>query len=214
VSVIEAQVDAGYESPSGFRAAFARLIGEAPVKAQGRELLFADWIDTPLGSMVAVADQTLLHLLEFHDRKALPAEMERLKRTARSAVVPGRTAPIEQIATELNAYFAGQSGEFRTPLALDGTAFERRVWARLMRIPIGETRSYSDIAREIATIEAVRAVARANGANRIAIVVPCHRCIGADGSLTGYGGGLERKQWLLRHEGKMRPVGLFTEEIR
>ncbi|PDT53885.1 MULTISPECIES: trifunctional transcriptional activator/DNA repair protein Ada/methylated-DNA--[protein]-cysteine S-methyltransferase [Sinorhizobium] len=213
-SVIAAQVDAGYESPSGFRAAFARLIGEAPAKAQGRELLFADWIDTPLGPMVAVADQTHLHLLEFHDRKALPAEMERLKRTARSAVVPGRTPPIEQIETELKAYFAGLSGEFLTPLALDGSAFERQVWARLMQIPIGETRSYSDIAREVATIETVRAVARANGANCIAIVVPCHRCVGADGSLTGYGGGLERKQWLLRHEGKMRPVGLFTEEMR
>ncbi|ASY67528.1 bifunctional transcriptional activator/DNA repair enzyme AdaA [Sinorhizobium fredii] len=213
-SVIAAQVDAGYESPSGFRAAFARLIGAAPARAQGRELLFADWIDTPLGPMVAVASQTHLHLLEFHDRKALPAELERLKQTARSAVVPGRTPPIEQIDAELKAYFAGQPVEFLTPLALDASAFERQVWARLMQIPIGETRSYSDMAREVATIESVRAVARANGANRIAIVVPCHRCIGADGSLTGYGGGLERKQWLLRHEGKMRPVGLFTEEMR
>ncbi|WEX77820.1 trifunctional transcriptional activator/DNA repair protein Ada/methylated-DNA--[protein]-cysteine S-methyltransferase [Sinorhizobium numidicum] len=207
--VIEAQIDAGYDSPSGFRAAFAKLMGEAPATAQGRELLFADWIETPLGPMVAVADQTHLHLLEFHDRKALPAEMESLKRKTRSAVVPGRTPPIDQIDAELKTYFAGNSGDFRTPMALDGSAFERQVWTKLSQIPLGETRSYSDIARETGTIQAVRAVARANGSNCIAIVVPCHRCIGADGSLTGYGGGLWRKQWLLRHEAKMRPVGLF-----
>ena len=209
VRVIEAQIDAGYESPSGFRAAFARLIGEAPARSQGRELLFADWIETPLGPMVAVADQTHLHLLEFHDRKALPAEMESLKRKTLSAIVPGRTPPIDQVESELMDYFAGRSAGFRTPLALDGSAFERQVWARLVAIPVGETRSYSDIAREVATMRAVRAVARANGANRLAIVVPCHRCIGADGSLTGYGGGLGRKRWLLRHEGRMRPVELF-----
>jgi AraC family transcriptional regulator of adaptative response/methylated-DNA-[protein]-cysteine methyltransferase len=208
-SVIEAQIDAGYESPSGFRAAFGRLIGQAPAKSQGRVLLFADWIETPLGPMVAVADQTHLHLIEFHDRKALPAEVENLKRKTHSAVVPGRTPPIDQVERELNDYFAGRSAEFRTPLALDGSAFERQVWAELVAIPVGETRSYSDIARKVATPQAVRAVARANGSNCLAIVVPCHRCIGADGSLTGYGGGLRRKQWLLRHEGRMRPVGLF-----
>ncbi|MCA1369229.1 bifunctional transcriptional activator/DNA repair protein Ada [Bradyrhizobium sp. BRP14] len=208
-SVIEAQIEAGYESPSGFRAAFAKLIGEAPARSQGRALLFADWIETPLGPMVAVADRTHLHLLEFHDRKALPAELESLKRKVRSAVVPGRTPPIDQIEAELKAYFEGRSGDFCTPLALDGSAFERQVWARLIEIPLGETRSYGEIARKVATMEAVRAVARANGSNRIAIAVPCHRCIGADGSLTGYGGGIARKQWLLRHEGKMRPVGLF-----
>lgn len=212
--VIDAQFDAGYSSPSGFRAAFAKLLGEAPAMAQGRELLFADRIDTPLGPMVAVADRTHLHILEFHDRKALPSELEKLKRQTRSAVVPGRTAPIDQMEEELKAYFSGEIEEFRTPLALGGTAFERAVWANLVKIPPGETRSYGDIAREVATIQAVRAVAKANGSNQIAIVIPCHRCIGADGSLTGYGGGLWRKQWLLRHEGKMKPVGLFAEDMQ
>ncbi|ASY61542.1 ADA regulatory protein [Sinorhizobium sojae CCBAU 05684] len=206
-SVIEAQIDAGYESPSGFRAAFARLIGEAPATSQGRQLLFADWVETPLGPMIALADQKYLHLLEFHDRKALPGEVEALKRKLRSAVVPGRTPPIDQIEAELKAYFTGQSGEFRTPLALDGSALERKVWEELAQIPLGETRSYSDIARAVGTAQMARAVARANGSNRIAIVVPCHRCIGADGSLTGYGGGLGRKEWLLRHERKMRSTG-------
>ena len=211
-SVIDAQLEAGYESPSGFRAAFARLIGEAPAMTQGRELLYADWMETPLGPMIAVADETRLHLLEFHDRRGLPAEMERLRRRTRSSIAPGRTPPIEQIKTELMAYFKGESGAFNTPLALSGTAFERQVWAKLQDIAPGQTRSYGDIALEINTIKAVRAVAKANGANQIAIVIPCHRCIGSDGSLTGYGGGLWRKQWLLRHEGRM--ADLFSEEKR
>ncbi len=210
--VIDAQLEASYGSASGFRAAFARLIGDAPVTAQGREILYADWMETPLGPMVAVGDKTHLHLLEFHDRKALPTEMDDLKRKTRSAVIAGRTAPIEQIDAELKAYFDGENGDFKTPLSLDGSAFERAVWEKLLEIPLGETRSYGDIAREVDTLLAVRAVARANGSNRIAIVIPCHRCIGSDGSLTGYGGGLWRKQWLLRHEGKMRPVGLFAKE--
>jgi AraC family transcriptional regulator of adaptative response/methylated-DNA-[protein]-cysteine methyltransferase len=211
-SVIDAQLEAGYESPSGFRAAFARLIGEAPAMTQGRELLYADWMETPLGPMVAVADEAYLHLLEFYDRRGLPAEMERLRRRTRSSIAPGRTPPIEQIETELMAYFKGESGAFNTPLALSGTAFERQVWAKLQDIAPGQTRSYGDIALEINTIKAVRAVAKANGANQIAIVIPCHRCIGSDGSLTGYGGGLWRKQWLLRHEGRM--AELFSEEKR
>ncbi|QRM54052.1 trifunctional transcriptional activator/DNA repair protein Ada/methylated-DNA--[protein]-cysteine S-methyltransferase [Sinorhizobium sp. BG8] len=209
--VIEAQFEAGYESPSGFRTAFARLVGKAPAMSSGNDLLFADWMETPLGPMVMVGDKTHLHLLEFHDRKALPAELKALQAKTKANVVSGRTQPIEQMEEELKAYFAGQSAEFRTPLALAGSEFEKKVWRKLLEIPIGETRSYGDIARELDTIEVVRAVARANGANRIAIVIPCHRCIGSDGSLTGYGGGLWRKQWLLRHEGKMRPVGLFAE---
>ncbi|APO66135.1 methylated-DNA--protein-cysteine S-methyltransferase protein [Rhizobium gallicum] len=206
--VIDVQLDAGYESGSGFRAAFQRLIGKAPAMSQNRELLFADWFETPLGPMVAVADQTHLHLLEFHDRKALQAELENLQRKTRSLVAAGRTPAIEQIDAELRAYFDGQSANFKTPLALgNSTGFERAVWAKLREIPVGERRAYGDLAREMENPQLVRAVGRANGANQLAIVIPCHRVVGADGSLTGYGGGLWRKQWLLRHEGKMRPKG-------
>jgi AraC family transcriptional regulator of adaptative response/methylated-DNA-[protein]-cysteine methyltransferase len=213
--VIDAQFEAGYESASGFRAAFQRLIGAAPVLSQNRELLFADWFDTPLGPMVAVADQTHLHLLEFHDRKGLPAELDSLQRKTRSAVAAGRTKALDQIEAELGTYFEGRSAEFSTPLALGGgTVFEREVWMKLMDIPVGETRAYGDLAREMDNPQLVRAVGRANGANRLSIVIPCHRVIGADGSLTGYGGGLWRKQWLLRHEGKMRPKGLSMEGMQ
>lgn len=213
--VIDAQIEAGYESGSGFRAAFQRLIGKAPVMSQKRDLLFADWFETPLGPMVAVADQTHLHLLEFHDRKALPAELDKLQRKTRSSVAAGRTPAIDQIDTEVKDYFDGRSAAFRTPLALGfGTAFERQVWSKLMEIPVGETRAYGDIARDMENPQMVRAVGRANGANQMAIVIPCHRLIGADGSLTGYGGGLWRKQWLLRHEDEMKTKGLFVEEIQ
>lgn len=212
--VIDAQLEAGYESPSGFRAAFQRLLGDAPAAALGRELLSFDWLETPIGPMVAIGDATHLHLLEFHDRKALPTELAALKRATRSAIVPGRTAPIDRIEGELKAYFTGDMGPFQTPLAPGGTPFERNVWEKLVKIPAGRTRSYGDIAREVATIQSARAVAHANGSNRIAIVIPCHRCLGADGSLTGYGGGLWRKQWLLRHEAKAKPESPFVEETQ
>lgn len=158
------------------------------------------WLDTPVGPMRAVADETHLLGLEFHDECSDPEP-------ARS---PGLSAPLVQIEAELKAYFAGESAEFQTPLRTGGNDLERKVWARLMRVPLGETCSYGDIARETGSIDAVRVVARYCGTNPIPLVIPCHRCIGSDGSLTGFGAGLWRKKWLLRHEGRMRPVGLFA----
>lgn len=198
--VIEAQLDAGFESPSGFRAAFARLLGQAPGSFTGRELLKADWIETPLGPMIAVSDANALHLLEFIDRKALPAELKKLRKLARGDLGLGRYGPTDQIEAELKAFFAVESAKFDVPIAQHGSAFTCSVWDALRRIPPGETRSYSDIAAAIGRPTATRAVARANGANPIALVIPCHRVIGADGSLTGYGGGLWRKQRLIELE--------------
>ncbi|AMY68576.1 DNA-O6-methylguanine--protein-cysteine S-methyltransferase / transcriptional regulator Ada [Frigidibacter mobilis] len=171
-------------------------------------LLQADWIDTPIGPMIAVADRRSLHLLEFADRKALPAELARLRKMA-GGIGLGRPAPIDQIAAELGAFFAGTSADFATPLALHGSAFTRAVWQILRQIPPGTTRSYGDIARQMGRPEAARAVARANGANQIALVIPCHRVIGADGALTGYGGGLWRKQRLIELEAALaHPLSL------
>ncbi len=198
--VIDAQLEAGFDSSSGFRVAFAKLLGQAPGKFTGRELLKADWIKTPLGPMIAVSDHKFLHLLEFIDRKALPAELGKLRTMVRGDLGLGRFAPTDQIEAELGAFFSGTSARFDVPLALHGSAFTRTVWEKLQQIPPGETRSYGDLAREIGRPTAIRAVARANGANQIAIVVPCHRVIGADGSLTGYGGGLWRKQGLIELE--------------
>ncbi|NID04808.1 bifunctional transcriptional activator/DNA repair protein Ada [Luteibacter jiangsuensis] len=201
-SVIDAQQEAGYASGSGFREAIARLLGDCPTELRGREWLKAEWVETPIGSMLAVADARSLHLLEFFDRAALPNELKRLRAATRSTIAFGRTAAIERIEAELREYFAGTRHTFETPLAMHGSPFTRAVWDELMAIPPGTTRSYSEIAAAAGRHTAVRAVARANGANQIAIVIPCHRVIGADGSLTGYGGGLWRKDWLLRHERK------------
>ena len=199
-SVIDAQLDAGFDSPSAFRAAFAKLMGVAPGSLSRNALLRADHIKTPLGDMIAVCDARALHLLEFADRKALPAEMKRLHKAAKGSIGIGRFATHDQIAAELGAFFDKTNDRFTTPLALHGTPFTRDVWKALQTIPAGETRSYSAVAASIDAPHAMRAVARANAANQIAIVIPCHRVIGADGSLTGYGGGLWRKQQLIALE--------------
>ncbi|MBL1437129.1 MAG: bifunctional transcriptional activator/DNA repair protein Ada [Rhodobacteraceae bacterium] len=198
--VIDAQLDAGFESSSAFRAAFATLLGCAPGALGTTGLLLADWIETPIGDMISLCSTTHLHLLEFIDRKALPAELSRLNAMAKGEIGIGRTARSEQIRAELAAYFSGESAVFATPTALYGSAFTRAVWGELQKIPAGETRSYGQIAQQISRPSAARAVARANGANQIALVIPCHRVIGADGALTGYGGGLWRKQRLLEIE--------------
>jgi AraC family transcriptional regulator of adaptative response/methylated-DNA-[protein]-cysteine methyltransferase len=200
--VIEAQLDAGYDSASGFRDAINRLIGDTPARLASRTLLFADWLESPIGPMLAVADEKSLHLLEFVDRKGLPGELTRLRQATGSAIAFARTPPIAQIETELAAYFAGTCATFATPLARFGPPFTRAVWDALLAIPPATTRAYSELAASLGAETASRAVARANGANQLAIVIPCHRVIGLDGSLTGYGGGLWRKAWLLRHEAR------------
>lgn len=202
--VIDAQIDAGFESPDAFRNAFARILGLAPAQLQKDGLLRADWIKTPLGTMIAVCDQSALHLLEFSDRKALPQELKKLYKASHGAIGIGRYPAHDMLEHELDAFFAGRSAKFTIPLVMHGSAFTRDVWRVLQHIGAGQTRSYSEIARAVEKPLAVRAVARANGANQIAIIVPCHRVIGADGSLTGYGGGLWRKQKLIEIEAQYR----------
>jgi AraC family transcriptional regulator of adaptative response/methylated-DNA-[protein]-cysteine methyltransferase len=161
--------------------------------------------------MIAVADEDALHLIEFADRPSLPAALNRLQQATRSGVTVGRVPPIDQVEVELADYFDGRSSGFETPLAFRGSAFARDVWQRLREIPLGELRSYSELAAAVGRPAAVRAAARANGANPFAIVVPCHRVIGADGSLTGYGGGLWRKRWLIEHESRLTAKARRTE---
>lgn len=202
-SVIDAQLDAGYESGSGFRSAMTKLFGAAPANLRDKTLLRADWIETPIGPMMAIADQHALHLLEFAERKALPAEIRKLQKFTGSGIIMGRHPPIDEIEEELKAYFTGEDRGFRTRLAGHGSPFQRQVWEALRAIPVGVSRTYGSIAAELGLPSSTRAVAGANGANQIAIVIPCHRVLGADGSLTGYGGGLWRKRWLIEHERRM-----------
>ncbi|RCW84280.1 methylated-DNA--[protein]-cysteine S-methyltransferase [Phyllobacterium bourgognense] len=154
-------------------------------------------IQTPLGRMIAMAGDEGLSLLEFDDRPALPVEVKELEKRYGYSIEPGHNAVLEQIEAELADYFAGSLTGFETPLVLPGMAFQRQIWSTLQAIPYGETRTYGGIARDIGKPGSSRAVGAANGQNRVAIVVPCHRVIGADGSLTGYGGGQRRKRFLL-----------------
>jgi AraC family transcriptional regulator, regulatory protein of adaptative response / methylated-DNA-[protein]-cysteine methyltransferase len=156
-------------------------------------------ISTPLGSMVAVADDAALYLLEFENRVAITGELRRLERDFGLSHL-GNNTVLEMLVSQLADYFAGKSADFKIPTIQHGTNFEETVWDALKQIPPGRTRSYGEIAKELGQPENSREVGRANGSNKISIVVPCHRVIGANGSLVGYGGGLWRKKWLLDHE--------------
>ncbi|MGG4145162.1 trifunctional transcriptional activator/DNA repair protein Ada/methylated-DNA--[protein]-cysteine S-methyltransferase [Paenibacillus algorifonticola] len=199
-SVMDTQLTTGYESSSGFRDAFSRIMGAAPTLLEDGKVLKAAWLDTRLGPMMAIGDEQHLYLLEFVDRRGLEREVERLRKRTKSAIIPGTTASIQSIERELALYFDGKLTEFKTPLFLLGSPFQQSVWAQLVQIPPGETRSYADIAVALEKPTAFRAVAQANGANQLAIIIPCHRVINSNGELGGYGGGLSRKNWLLQHE--------------
>jgi len=199
--VIDAQLEAGYESSSGFREAVTAWLGQTPAAVRSADTLIARWLDTPLGPMLAVADAATLLLLEFADRRGLPGELRRL-RQRRGPTRIGTNTVLDAVARQLGEYFAGGRATFDVRIGQTGSPFQRAVWEALGRIAPGETRSYGALARELGRPSAVRAVARANGANTVAILVPCHRVIGADGTPTGYGGGIWRKRWLLEHESR------------
>lgn len=244
---VEAAMEQGYDSDSGFREAFAKVFGFSPSRVKnGAEtalspggrgsvngvnrgegevdaphpvrpsptspsrgeggLLTATWIETPLGSMIAAADDEALALLEFVDRRMLPTQIERMRRLFHCAVTPGTNAILQQTERELGAYFEGRLREFHTPLHLKGSEFQVRAWERLLRIPYGKTTSYGQMARDIGSPDAQRAVGKANGDNRIAILIPCHRVVRSDGTLCGYGGGLWRKKRLLELESGQRAL--------
>jgi methylated-DNA-[protein]-cysteine S-methyltransferase len=155
------------------------------------------YMPSPVGRLLLAGDERALRSLLFVDGRH-PAGPE-----------PGwqpADAPFREAVRQLEAYFAGELTEFTLPLAPAGTAFQRSVWTALCDIAYGETISYGELARRIGKPQAVRAVGAANGQNPIAIVVPCHRVIGSNGALTGYGGGLERKGWLLAHERRWQRV--------
>jgi AraC family transcriptional regulator, regulatory protein of adaptative response / methylated-DNA-[protein]-cysteine methyltransferase len=199
---VEVQLDRGYLSPSGFREAFARIFGQAPRAAKGHACLLARRLETPLGTMLALADDAGLRLLEFVDRRGLERELLLLRRRLKCAIVPGNHAVLDALAEQLGRYFSGKSLSFDLPLAPVGSGFQLKVWRELGRIPPGRTRSYLEMARAVGVPNAARAIGRANGSNMIALVIPCHRVINADGTLCGYAGGSWRKQRLLELERK------------
>jgi AraC family transcriptional regulator of adaptative response/methylated-DNA-[protein]-cysteine methyltransferase len=190
----------GYESHSGFRAAFARVFGRAPGRAQKAECLCTALLETPLGPMLAVVNEHAVCQLEFADRRGLEASYTEMRRRFALPVVPGENEVLKQLRAELAEYFAGTRQVFDLEVALLGTTFQQKAWRALRRIPYGATASYEDVARQLGTPTATRALAQAYGANRLYLLVPCHRVIGKDGTLTGYGGGIWRKRLLLELE--------------
>lgn len=187
----------GYESHSGFRDAFAKTFGKPPGQSAQTDCILLTWLESPVGPLIAGATKDGVCLLEFTERRMLPAQFETLRKRFGCALIPGQNQHLQRLKDELARYFAGTLKKFTVPLVYPGSPFERRVWDELRQIAYGETCSYEDVARRIGSPGAQRAVGRANGLNRIAIVIPCHRVVNKDGKLGGYGGGLWRKQFLL-----------------
>ena len=198
--------ESGYESLSGFNEAFRQLFGRSPTRAGGTTRVMISRVPTPLGVMVAGATEEGLCLLEFADRRMLDTQLRRLERHLGAVFLPGQNDVTRDLSEQLAEYFEGERRRFCVPLLAPGTPFQREVWDRLVEIPYGETTTYGALARALGRPKAVRAVAGANGDNRIAVLIPCHRVVGADGALTGYGGGLWRKQRLLELEGSTSAI--------
>ena len=190
----------GYSSLGDLKNQLLNIIGSPPAVITEKVLLKASCFDSPLGPMVALADEQKLYLLEFVERRGLEREIERLRKKTKAAIIPGSTDVITMIKKELEGYFKGELYSFETPLHLLGSPFQQRVWKELQAIPAGQTCSYKELAEAIGKPTASRAVAQANGANQLALIIPCHRVINSDGKLGGYGGGIEKKEWLLAHE--------------
>lgn len=206
-----AAYDHGYESSSAFREALGKAFGVSAAALRESTPLYYRRLATPLGPMLAMAEEAGVVLLEFLDRPALTAELEELKARYGYAAAPGEHPHLDRLERELVEYFEGRRQRFEVPLAARGRPFEEAVWQRLRDIPYGETLSYGDLALGVGKPGGARVAGWACGRNRIAIAIPCHRVVAADGGLTGYGGGKARKAYLLDLErGAARVFGAPT----
>ncbi|MCB9852901.1 MAG: methylated-DNA--[protein]-cysteine S-methyltransferase [Phycisphaerales bacterium] len=187
----------GYESESGFRDAFEKTFGNAPTAAAKKDCITATMIESPVGRLILGATSDAVCLLEFPDRRALEVQIETLRKRFDAPVIPGHNKWTRAAERQLKEYFARKRTDFELPLDYPGTPFQVQVWNELLKIPYGKTIAYATLAKRIKRDGACRAVGTANGANRIAIIIPCHRVVNAGGKLGGYGGGLWRKQLLL-----------------
>ncbi|MCH9617514.1 MAG: Methylated-DNA--protein-cysteine methyltransferase [Chlamydiia bacterium] len=155
---------------------------------------------SPIAKMVIISDDQGVYLLEFEGRKNLQKDIDHLCAITKRSLIEGETYCSKHLKGELDLYFAGKLKTFKTPVHMIGTPFQKAVWKTLLKIPYGKTISYLEEATLLGNPNAFRAVANANGKNRLAIIIPCHRVIHKNGKLGGYGGGIERKKWLLKQE--------------
>jgi AraC family transcriptional regulator of adaptative response/methylated-DNA-[protein]-cysteine methyltransferase len=203
-SITESAFAVGYDSLSGFNEGYKSIFGGSARDHMDKNVLTINRFSTKLGPMFALCSDQGLCLLEFTDRRMLEREFVDLRKKMNAVILPGKHPLLEATEKQIHEYFEGKRRSFDIPLVHPGSEFQQTVWNQLKSIGYGETRSYKEQAEAIGNPKAVRAVARANGMNRIAIIVPCHRVIGSDGSLTGYAGGLDRKQWMLDFEKQLK----------
>lgn len=194
--------DSGYDSLSGFGYTCKKLTGHAP--SERRQAILIHRFTTPIGPMFVCATERGVCLLEFVDRRMLETEFSDLQRLLSASIIAGENRHTRQAEQEIGEYFAGQRQRFEIALDMPGSAFQQAVWQGIATTGFGEMSHYQALAASIGKPDAARAVAGACGANRVAIVIPCHRILGKDGAMTGYGGGIARKEWLLAHEQKQR----------
>ena len=195
--LMDVGLEQGFDSVSGFRDAFGKVFGDTPGRSRDGDCIVMGAVESPIGPLLVVANSRAVCLLEFPDRRALETQIADLRKRFDCATVPGDNGRLKQLRAELAEYFAGKRRTFSVPIEYPGTPFQRAVWARLLEIPCGETLSYAQLAVDVGRPGAQRAVGTANGKNRFAIVIPCHRVVNKSGKLGGYGGGLWRKQFLL-----------------
>ncbi len=208
-SVTDAANDSGYDSLSGFNSMFKNIIGASPQKSRGKRIVNITRIETDLGLMIAGATDKGVCMFEFADYKHIDLELRQLEAEFKAPLVDGDNPHFAALREQLDQYFKGERREFDIPLDLAGTEFQKQVWLALLKIPYGCTTTYAKQAGLIGKPSAVRAVANANGKNKISIILPCHRVIGADGTLTGYGGGIWRKKKLLEMEQGVKTLDLY-----
>jgi AraC family transcriptional regulator of adaptative response/methylated-DNA-[protein]-cysteine methyltransferase len=185
-------------------------------RRSGAGAIVTTMIQTPLGPVLAGATDDGICLAEFTDRRMLPTELDTLRRRLRRPIVAGSHPHLDQLRTELAEYFAGTRRAFDLPLVVPGSAFQQRTWAALRAIAPGTTLSYEELAQRVGRPKAQRAVGTANGANRIAVVIPCHRVVRKSGETGNYGGGRWRKEWLLAHEAALAatpPGGALSADV-
>jgi len=208
-SVTDIAFDSGYDSLSGFNSTFKHIIGTSPAKSKDKRIVTMTHIETELGTMIAGATDKGICMLEFADYKLLTTELKQLETFLKAPLVQGESVLFDRLREQLEAYFKRERREFDIPLDLVGTDFQKKVWLGLLQIPYGRTTTYGKQAELLGMPAAVRAVANANGKNKVSILLPCHRVIGADGTLTGYGGGIWRKRKLLELEQGQQEQSLF-----
>ncbi|WP_313503181.1 bifunctional transcriptional activator/DNA repair enzyme AdaA [Kaistella carnis] len=199
-NIMETAYDSGFESLSGFNESFKSVFGVSPKNSKTQQIIDLKRIETPIGTMYAAAVEQGICMLEFTDRKMLETEFKDLAKSLNATIVQGENPHFKTLEKELSEYFDGNRTEFTVQLSPVGTEFQKSVWKVLLKIPYGETWNYKKQSEVLGDVKKVRAVANANGMNKISILIPCHRVIGSNGTLTGYGGGIWRKQKLLELE--------------